>query len=162
MNLLFFLWQHDHYMNDDRQVHELSYLYTSSLFEIRARSQALMSTCRTFLKSDRVRIDWANQLDEYRAAFEILDRSRDGSIDKVELENVLGRFTADGCREWACACTVCTAWREKVSVVEVDWKAFGEKFEQLDDDGSGSLEFRGCSLQASLLCDASLSDGWRS
>ena len=120
MNMLFFLWQHDHYMKDDRQVHEMSYLYTTSLFEIRARSESLMSTCRTFLKSDRARIDWANQLDGYRVAFEILDRSRDGAIDRAELENMLGRFTADGASEGACACKVCTAWREQVSVVNVD------------------------------------------
>lgn len=144
--MLFFLWEHDHYMKDDRQVHELSYLYSDSLFKIRERSDSLMSTCRSFLKTDRSRIDWVTRLDGYRAAFEICDATGDGKIDKSELENMLARFTADGgtTHGLQCKCAMCTDWRKEVTVMEVDWTAFGEKFRELDDDNSGSLEFREC------------------
>ena len=41
-------WKNDHYLTNDRQMHELAFLYCSSLYDIRARSPALVSTCRAF------------------------------------------------------------------------------------------------------------------
>ena len=37
----------------------------------------------------------------------------------------------------------------------VDWDRFGEKFDAIDDDSSGSLEFRACAMHGSPLAFAS-------
>jgi hypothetical protein len=144
-------------MKNDRQVHELSYLYANSLYEIRARSESLMSSCRMFLKTDRNRIDWVAKLEQYHDAFDICDSSGDGSIERSELENMLARFTADGgtLHGHKCTCKICSSWRDVVQVTEVDWDRFGEKFDAIDDDSSGSLEFRACAMHGSPLAFAS-------
>lgn len=84
------------YMKDDRQVHELSYIFAASLFDIRSRSESLRSTCEEFLHNPgRTRLEMVNKLTQYKQAFDIVDVSGDGSIEQAELEYLLKRVTAD-------------------------------------------------------------------
>ena len=68
--VVFFLWENDGYLADDRQVFELSFLYARSLYDIRTRSTALMSSFQTFLTGDQKRIEWISSLERFRAAFD--------------------------------------------------------------------------------------------
>ena len=99
--MLFYLWEKDGYMRDvrcplhglslylpqhahnqsycqDRDVHDLAFLYAKSLYDIRQRSESLLSTCSSFMTATSSRIDWILRLEQYRTAFEICDSSGDG------------------------------------------------------------------------------------
>jgi hypothetical protein len=103
----------------------------------------MMSPAKLFLATDRSRIDWIQQLEQYKAAFDIYDNSGDGSIQRHELEHVLARLTFDGGTSdgRACSCKACTEWSQSTAVTRVDWDAFHRQFDALDEDGSGELEF---------------------
>eukprot|EP01043_Picozoa_sp_COSAG02_P009712 COSAG02_NODE_332_length_24474_cov_23.190949_22_plen_131_part_00 len=105
------------YMKDDRQVHELSYIFAASLFDIRSRSEALRSTCEEFLHNPgRTRLEMVNKLTQYKQAFDIVDVSGDGSIEQAELEYLLKRFTADAQTDWEDGIKTKNPWAEAVYV----------------------------------------------
>jgi hypothetical protein len=90
-----------------------------------------MSPAKLFLATDRSRIDWIQQLEQYKAAFDIYDNSGDGSIQRHELEHVLARLTFDGGTSdgRACSCKACTEWSQSTAVTRVDWDAFHRQFD---------------------------------
>ena len=130
--IVFMLWEHDGYMADDRQIHELSFLYANSLYDIRRRAESLLSTCESFLiTGDRSRISWINKLEQYHAAFGICDSSGDGNIQQEELGNLLRRMTADSATAsgLGCQCKACADWSKYVTTVGVDWEKFKTQFD---------------------------------
>ena len=129
---VFMLWDNDGYMMDDRQVHELSFLYAKSLYDIRMRSDSLLSTCESFLVTgDRSRINWIKRLERYRAAFDICDSSGDGRIQHDELANMLRRITSDSATASGpgCQCRSCADWSKYVTATGVDWQEFRRQFD---------------------------------
>ena len=80
---VFMLWEHDGYMADDRDVHDLSFLYAKSLYDIRNRSESMLSASKTFLATDRSRIDWILRLERLKTAFNMYDTNGDGSIQRM-------------------------------------------------------------------------------
>ena len=150
---VFMLWEHDSYMADDRDVHGLSFLYAKSLYDVRNRSESMMSATKSFLSTDRSRIDWIRKLEQYKAVFDIYDTSGDGSIQRQELEHVLARLTFDGgtADGRTCPCKSCTEWSQRTAVTRVDWDVFHQRFEALDDDGSGELEFGEIQIRCHIL-----------
>ena len=159
---VFFLWEHDGYMKDDNDVHELSFLFANSLYDIRMRSESLMDSCAHFLKSDRRRINWIIKLEKMKAAFDLLDSSSDGEIELLEFENALSRLTADGggIDGTSCTCKACQDWSLFVQATSVDWSRLEEKFHEADTDGGGSIcfvEFVGM-IEGRKLTDAEVRD----
>ena len=151
---VFMLWEHDGYMADDRDVHDLSFLYAKSLYDIRNRSESMLSATKQFLATDRSRIDWIRQLEGYKAAFDSYDTNGDGSIQRQELEHVLARLTFDGGTEdgRACRCKTCTEWSQCTTVTRVDWNAFHRQFAAHDNDSSGELEFGEIQIRSKCTC----------
>jgi hypothetical protein len=67
--VLFFLWEHDHYLVDDREIHELSFLFSNSLYDIRIRSESLMASCESFLHPNSGRLTWIRRIETLMHAF---------------------------------------------------------------------------------------------
>lgn len=141
----FFLWEHDGYLQDDREMHDLAYLYCSSLYEIRCRSPALLSSCGTLISASK-RIEWVHRLDKYATAFAMVDINRDRSIENVELANLLARLCADGgtAAGTRCQCLQCSSWAVEntaLMCMSVNWKDFERKFAAVDANSNGDLDF---------------------
>ena len=166
--MLFYLWEKDGYMRDvrcplhgslstcrssprnqsyccrqDRDVHDLAFLYAKSLYDIRQRSESLLSTCSSFMTATSSRIDWILRLEQYRTAFEICDSSGDGRISKEELTHLLARITFDSgtAAGHKCQCATCVDWSNCVTTTGIDWGKFRANFDAVDTDNSGELDF---------------------
>ena len=70
----------------------------------------------------------------------------DNQINRIELENMLSRLTADSgtLHGHKCDCNTCKIWRENVKLMEVDWESFNERFNQIDENENGFLSFGAC------------------
>ena len=103
-----FLWSEDGYMQNDRRIVEMSFLFSDSLYNVRRRSPDVVSSFENFLETPP-RMLWLDKIEKFAVAFHKIDRSGNGSISHDELANMLGRICGDS----ECRCAKCAAWAEE-------------------------------------------------